>query len=174
VDTGLRTLEEPRDEPAVRRARNFRRVGLGLVALAVLAGLAGLLGIRTATTSDSGGGSRLEVKHAQVTRAGIAVPLHVRVAHPGGFAGPVRLAISADLVERFDFQNFYPNPSKETSDGRFLTYEFDPPSGDRFEMSLDARTAPDQNGSWGTYEVRLLDPDDTVTASVSFRMVVVP
>jgi len=55
VDTGLRTLEEPRDEPAVRRARNFRRVGLGLVALAVLAGLAGLLGIRTATTSDSGG-----------------------------------------------------------------------------------------------------------------------
>jgi hypothetical protein len=174
VDTGLRTLEEPRDETAVRRARNYRRVGLGLVALAVVAGLAGVLGIRSATTSDSGGGSRLEVEHAQVTRAGIAVPFHVRVEQPGGFAGPVRLAISADLMERFDFQNFYPNPSKETADGRFLTYEFDPPSGDRFEMSLDARTAPDQNGSWATYAVRLLDPDDTVTASVSFRMVVVP
>jgi hypothetical protein len=173
VDTRLRTLEEPRDEHAVRRARNFRRVGLALVALAVLAGLAGMLGIRSATTSDRGGGSLLEVEHAQVTRAGIAVPLHVRVVHPGGFAGPVRLAISADLMERFDFQNFYPNPSKETSDGRFLTYEFDPPAGDRFEMSLDARTAPDQNGSWGTYEVRLLD-DDAVTAAVSFRMVVVP
>ena len=41
-------------------------------------------------------------------------------------------------------------------------------------MSLDARTSPDQNGSWGTYEVRLLDDDDAVTAAVSFRMVVVP
>jgi len=73
-----------------------------------------------------------------------------------------------------NFQSFYPNPSKETSDGRFLTYEFDPPSGDRFEVSLDARTSPDQNGSWGTYEVRLLDDDDGVDAAVRFRMVVVP
>ena len=174
METRLRTLEEPRDEHAVRRARNYRRVGLGLVALAVVAGLTGLLGIRSSTASARGGGSLLEVQHAQVTRAGIAAPLHVRVARPGGFPGPVRIAISADLMERFDFQNFYPNPSKETSDGRFLTYEFDPPPGERFEVSLDARTAPDQNGSWGTYAVRLLGPDDVVTASVSFRMVVVP
>jgi hypothetical protein len=174
VDTGLRTLEDPRDEAAVRRARNYRRVGLGLILLAVVAGLTGLLGIRSATGTARGGGSVLSVEHAQVTRAGIAVPLHVRVVHPGGFDGPVRLAVSADLMERFDFQNFYPNPSKETSDGRFLTYEFDPPSGDVFEMSLDARTAPDQNGSWGTYEVRLLGADDLVTATVGFRMVVVP
>lgn len=74
MDTGLRTLEEPRDERAVRRARNYRRVGLGLVLLAVLAGLTGLLGIRSSTASARGGGSLLEVEHAQVTRAGIAVP----------------------------------------------------------------------------------------------------
>ena len=174
MDTGLRTLEEPRDERAVRRARDHRRVGLGLVLLAVLAGLTGMLGIRSSTATARGGGSVLEVEHAQVTRAGIAVPLHVQVVHPGGFAGAVRLAISADLMERFDFQNFYPNPSKETSDGRFLTYEFDPPTGDRFTVNLDARTSPDQNGSWETYEVRLLDADDAVVAAVRFRMVVVP
>ena len=60
------------------------------------------------------------------------------------------------------------------SDGRFLTYEFDPPTGDRFKVNLDARTSPDQNGSWETYEVRLLDADDAVVAAVRFRMVVVP
>ena len=174
MDTGLRTLEEPRDEHAVRRARDYRRVGLGLVLVVVLAGLVGLLGIRSSTATARGAGSLLEVEHAQVTRAGIAVPLHVKVLHPGGFDGPVRIAISADLLERVDFQSFYPNPSKETSVGRFLTYEFDPPSADRFEVSLDARTSPDQNGSWGTYEVRLLDAADAVTAAVRFRMVVVP
>ena len=169
----IRTLEEHRDEPAVRRARDYRRAGMVAVLLVVLAGLVGLLGIRSATSSATGGGYLLSVTHAQVTRAGIAAPLHIRVQRPGGFDGPIRLELSESLLERFDFQNFYPNPSAETATGRYLLYEFDPPPGDRFRLSLDARTAPDQNGSAGRYVVRLLD-GSTPVARVTFRMVVVP
>ena len=116
-------LEETRDEHAVRRARNYRRVGLVAVSFVVLAGLVGLLGIRSATATASGDGYLLTVRHAQVTRAGLAVPMHVRVTHPGGFSGPITIAISSQLLERFDFQNFYPNPSKETASANFLFYE---------------------------------------------------
>lgn len=167
------TLEEERDERAVRQARTYRRAGLTVLLVLVLAGLAGLLGIRSATETSIGDGSVLRVSHAQVTRAGVAVPFHIEVDRPGGFDGAIRLAVSAELLERFDFQNFYPNPSKETSDGRFLVYEFDPPSRDKFRVSLDARTAPDQNGSWGRYQVRLMD-GTAVAARVRFRMLVVP
>ena len=170
---GVRTLEEERDEAAVRRARDYRRVGLVALLLLVVAGLAGVMGVTSTTVTAEGGGSTLSVTHARVTRAGVAVPLHVSVRRPGGFDGPVQLAVSAALLERFDFQNFYPNPSKETADGDFLLYEFDPPPGPDFRLSLDARTAPDQNGSAGRYEVRLLDAG-AVLARVSFRMVVVP
>jgi hypothetical protein len=170
---GVTTLEEPRDVAAVRRGRGYRRAGMTVVLLIVLAGLVGLLGIRSTTDTSSGGGYVLAVHHAQVTRAGIAVPLHIRVEHPGGFSRPVRISLSAALMERFDFQNFYPNPSKETASGAYLYYEFDPPPGDVFEVSLDARTAPDQNGSAGHYEIRLLDGTRPL-ASVGFRMWVVP
>jgi len=169
----VRTLEGPRDEGAVRRARNHRRTGLVVLLVIVLAGLTGLLGIRSTTDTSTGGGYLLAVHHAQVTRAGIAVPFHVRVEHAGGFSEPIRIAVSASLLERFDFQNFYPNPSKETASDSFVYYEFDPPPGDVFELSLDARTAPDQNGSTARYQVRLLDGSTALT-SVGFRMWVVP
>ncbi len=171
--TPIRTLEEHRDQRAVRRARDARRAGLAVLLAVVLAGLVGLLGIKSATATARGDGSVLSVTHAQVTRAGIAVPLHIEVRRADGFDGPVELAVSSSLFERFDFQNFYPNPSKETADRHWLRYEFDPPPGHVFRLSLDARTSPDQNGSVGSYQVRLLD-GSTVAAEVSFPMVVVP
>jgi hypothetical protein len=170
----IATLQQPRDAPAVRRARNWRRAGLSVLLLFVVAGLVGLFGVRSATTTARGAGYTLAVHHAQVVRAGVAISFHVEVTHPGGFGGPVRLAISSDLFERFDFQNFYPNPSKETADSRYVYYEFDPPSGDSFRLSLDARTAPDQNGSTEVYRTRLLDSSDRPLVSVRFRMWVAP
>jgi hypothetical protein len=169
----VKALEEVRDEHGVRRARDFRRAALIGLTVLVVGGLVGVFGIRSATATDSGAGYTLSVLHAQVTRAGIAVPFHVDVRRAGGFTGPVEVQVQASLMERFDFQNFYPNPSKETATGRFLVYQFDPPPGDELRISLDARTAPDQNGSVGRYTVRLVAGGQTV-AEVSFRMVVVP
>jgi len=167
------TLPGARGEASVRRARTARRAGLILLGLIVAAGLSGLLGIRSATVSAQADGYELRVTHPQVTRAGIAIPFHVRVTRPGGFDGPLMLAISEGLLERFDFQNFYPNPSAETASPDYVYYEFDPPPGDVFELNLDARTAPDQNGSTTVYRTALIVDDAPVT-DVSFRVWVVP
>ncbi|MCY7373165.1 MAG: hypothetical protein LH461_05630 [Spirochaetaceae bacterium] len=173
-NTQVATLTAFRDGDAARRARGWRRIGLALLGLVLVLGAAGLLGIRSTTeTARSPEGYQLEVTHAQVTRAGLAVPFHVTVRHPGGFDGPVTLSISSSLPERFDFQNFYPNPAKETATEGRLVYEFDPPPGDVFRLSLDARTAPDQNGSADTYRTALVIEGQQV-AKVGFRMVVVP
>lgn len=168
------TLVGARDVRAVRRARDLRRVGLAVIGLVLLLGLSGFLGIRSSTVAArSPDGWSLRVKHAQVTRAGIAVPFHVTVRHAGGFSGPVTLALSSSLTERFDFQNFYPNPAKETATGSRLLYEFDPPPGDTLRINLDARTSPDQNGSTEVYRSAVL-VDGRVVTSVRFRMWVVP
>jgi len=167
------TLPTVWNDASVRRARNARRAGLVLLGLFVLAGLTGFLGIRTASVTGEADGYRMTVTHAQVTRAGIAVPFHVKVTRAGGFDGPLTLAISEGLLERFDFQNFYPNPSAETGSAGYVYYEFDPPPGDVFELNLDARTAPDQNGSTTVYRTALLLGDQPVT-DVSFRVWVVP
>ena len=167
------TLREAREEASVRRARTARRAGLILLGLIVAAGFSGLLGIRSATVAADRDGYQLSVTHAQVTRAGIAVPFHVRVRSDDGFDGPLTLAISQGLLERFDFQNFYPNPSAETASADYVYYEFDPPPGDVFELNLDARTAPDQNGSTTVYRTALI-VDGALVTDVSFRVWVVP
>lgn len=171
---GVATLEDSRDAQAVRRARDGRRAGLAALAAVVLLGASGLLGVRSSTsTVESPDGWSLQVEHPQVTRAGVAAPLHVTVRRAGGFDGPVTLSVSSALLERFDFQNFYPNPAAETATGADLLYEFDPPPGDTLLLSLDARTAPDQNGSTEVYRVALL-VEGRAVAQVRFRMWVVP
>lgn len=169
----ISTLVDPRDATAVSRARAGRRAGLTALGLVILLGAAGLLGVRSTTSSATANGWSLRVEHAQVTRAGVAAPFHVTVEHEGGFDGPVTLSVSSSLLERFDFQNFYPNPAGETATADDLLYEFDPPPGDVLRLSLDARTAPDQNGSTGVYRTALL-VDGQVVAQVRFRMWVVP
>lgn len=65
-----------------------------------------------------------------MTRAGNALPFHVRVEREDGISGSITLPISRELFEHFDFQNFYRNPANETGSEDFVFYEFDPPPGD--------------------------------------------
>lgn len=168
------TTEDLAGESQLRSARRMRRGGLLLIGLVVLLAMAGLLGVRSSTAeAQASDGSRLSVRHVQVTRAGLAAPLHVTVRQPGGFDGPITIGISSGLMERFDFQNFNPNPAKETATADRLLYEFDPPPGEVLRLSLDARTAPDQNGSTSVYDVALL-VEGRAVAEVSFRVWVVP
>src|SRR5690349_4048811 len=116
------------------------------MALVVVAGAAGLLGTRTATKRSSAGDKVLMVTYPSISRSGQPAQMHVRVTSESGFDGPVRIALCDDLFDDLDFQNWYPNPSKETGDATRLEYEFDPPDGHTFEVSLDARSAPGQFG----------------------------
>ena len=171
--TSVHTDVDLRDDRGARDTRTWRRLGLAALVLLLLLALAGVFGIRSATTSEKSQGRTLTVDHLVVTRAGIALPFHVRVEHDGGITGTFTLRISRELFEHFDFQNFYPNPAKETGSRDFVFYEFDPPPGDTFKLDLDARTAPDQNGSTDVYEVALI-VDDAVVTTVDFRMWVAP
>ena len=167
------TLPAHREPERSRRARNIRRVGIFALTIFVLAGLLGYFGPRSSAVSAAGGGYRLDVMHAQVTRSGLVAPLRVRVGHPGGFCGPITLAFSKDIFDRFDFQNWYPNPSTETAGPLRLEYEFDPPPGDVFELTLDVRVGPTQPPSAHRYWVAVVS-DDSEVARVNFRMVVMP
>lgn len=146
------------------------RSGIAVVALIVVAGLVGLMGPRSTTVSVTSEGWTLEVEHATLTRSGQPAPLHVRVERPGGFTGPVQLSLCDDLFDHLDFQNWYPNPSAETSARPWVLYEFDPPpAAETLEISLDARTAPGQFGEVDDCEVVLLE-DDTAVVSTSFTV----
>jgi hypothetical protein len=171
---GLDTLPDHRQARRARRARNVRRVGLAVLWAVIIAGAVGLLGSRTGQVRDDRPGVSLRVDYPAVTRAGVAAGYRVEVVRPGGFAGqPVTVAVDRSMFERFDYQNFYPNPSAETADATMVTYEFDPPEGDVFTWVSDVRTSPEQNGSIDRYTTRLLERN-VVVAEVSFTIYVMP
>lgn len=138
-----------------------------LLAAIVLAGAVGLLGPKSGQTKASAGEYDLRVTYPAISRAGEPAPLNVRVESAGGFDGPVQLTLCDDFFDDLDFQNWYPNPSAETGDTAELVYEFDPPDGQVFEVSLDARSAPGQFGDVQDCAVTVLE-EDVEVVSVSF------
>jgi hypothetical protein len=144
------------------------RAGLVLLALIVLAGAVGLLGPRKGETRAAAGGKVLQVEYPAITRAGEPAPLNIRLTSPGGFDGKIEIAMCDDLFDELDFQNWFPNPSGETGDATRLVYEFDPPDGDVFETSLDARSAPGKFGEIEDCAVSVKQKGDE-PVTVSFR-----
>lgn len=169
----IATLREPRGPVQARRERRLRRAGLALLGVVVVAALAGLLGGRQATVTASSEPVTLTVEYPRITRPGIEAPLTIRVHRAGGFDGPVTVAVEAVLFEKVDFNSWFPTPSSETADGRYVMYEFDAPAeGDTFTAHLDAHAQSTQGPSARRYAVVLLDQDDRV--DVEFRMWVMP
>ena len=168
-------LSSTADVPDTSRGAAERwwvRAGLLILTLVVVAGATGLLGTRTATTRATSGDKVLLVTYPAISRSGQPSPLDIRVTSATGFDGPIRIALCDSLFDHLDFQNWYPNPSKETGDATRLVYEFDPPDGNTFEVSLDARSAPGQFGGIEDCKVALLDKDTEVTSTTfhSWRM----
>lgn len=142
VVTATSTRDDLGDATASRHRKLLRRSGFTLLALIVLVGLLGLLGPRERTVRASGGGYDLTLTYGSVVRSGQPVPLEITVRAPATFDGPVEIALDPDVFERFDFQNWYPNPDKESRLPGELSYEFEPPDGDRLDVHLDARVSP--------------------------------
>ena len=140
--SGTSTWDDLGDATASRRRRLGRRAGFTLLLGVVLLGLFGLLGPRERTASAEESGYELEVTYGSVIRSGQPVPLEISVTSPVPFDGPVEIALDPSVFERMDFQNWYPNPDTETRTADELSYEFEPPDGDRFDVHLDARVSP--------------------------------
>ncbi|HEX5936069.1 MAG TPA: hypothetical protein VFZ75_00025 [Actinomycetota bacterium] len=138
------TSTRPRDATLgeLTHARTYRRVGLVALAIVVLAGLLNLLGVRHDVVSAEAEGYRLAIEYARVTRPGLASPWKVEVTRPGGFDGPITLAMSADYFDRFDFNQFYPEPTSTTSRGDVVLWTFEGIEGDRLVVRFDGRATP--------------------------------
>lgn len=126
-----------------RRAVIGRRVAVSLLALFVAAGASGWLGVHAETVQATGTGYQLTLTYPRVARAGLDIPFEIRLTHLGGFDSDITIAISSNYYDIFEYQGMHPNPSDETSDGKFVYLTFSAPkSGDVFTTSLDTYVQP--------------------------------
>jgi hypothetical protein len=156
-------------------ARRDRWFSLGIaVVLAVIVALAltGLLGVKSGTTSTRlADGTEVELHYAQVSRPGLATPWALTVHRPGGFDGPITVRSTSAYFDLFDENGLDPDPAASTQDGEMVIWEFDPPPGDTFRLSFDARIEPGvQWGRSATTEVEL----DGEVMSMTYRTWVMP
>jgi hypothetical protein len=152
------------------RARLLRRLLMTLLAVFLFLGATGFLGVRTATVTAQGGGYELTVTYGAVTRAGLATPFALEIRRPGGFDGPVTVAVSSDYFGLWDENGLDPEPSSATSTAEDIVWEFDPPPGEVLAVSFDGRIEPGvQWGRAGQTSV-LVDGQPVVTARYHTRV----
>lgn len=126
----------------IRRARTLRRIGISVLIVFLALGAFNVFGVRSDAVSATGGGYRLTVTYAAMTRAGLATPWSMEIQRAGGFDGPVTVATTSEYFDLFDENGLDPDPSSATDDGEWIIWEFEPPPGDTLAISLDARTGP--------------------------------
>jgi hypothetical protein len=114
-----------------------RRAFIALLCVIVLAGLLGLFGVHSRTVSAKGSGATLDVHYASIARAGLSTPFDITVRQPGGFDGPVVLAVSRNYLELFDINSVNPQPDSETGNTANVVWHYDKPSGSTLVVSVD-------------------------------------
>jgi hypothetical protein len=172
ADTDTSTTVGDGDLERAIRSRWARRSVLGLLLVFVILGAAGMFGARTRTVSASAGGYELSVTYPAVTRPGLAILWSVEVRREGGLGQEVVIATSSEYFDLFDFNQLYPQPSEETSDGRSTIWTFQAPEGDVMQITMDGRMEPAQQSGAGAITSVLLDGRPAV--EVRYSTVVMP
>lgn len=129
----------------------------------------GVYGVDTAHVRARGGGFELDVRYGSVSRPALATPFDIEVTKPGGFDGPVMLAVSSEYLAIWDENGLDPDPTEATTDAEWTYWTFEPPrDGDTMIVSFDARIEPAvQQGKKGT--VAVLDASGASVVEVAFR-----
>jgi hypothetical protein len=153
MERSTSTLESLTGLKVARRGRLWRHAGLALMLLIPASSFLGIYGPSERTIETSNDQYQMSLTYGSVVRSGEAVPMTISLTRPGGFDRPVTVVFEQRVFDRFDFQNWYPNPSAEIGEGPNVVYEFDPPDGDTLAIALDARVAPTQWGGVDTYRV---------------------
>lgn len=156
-----------------RGAYWVRRV-VALVMLSFVAVAAtGLLGVHSRQVSSHSNGFTLTVEYAGVARAGLDVPLRIRVTPDQKFDDTVTLSISRDYLAIFETQGFHPDPKDTASQGDDILLTFDaPPDGSPFVLDYDAYIQPSSQAG-ATARVSVLRKDDRLT-TVQFTTFLFP
>lgn len=150
----------------------------GIFALAitafVVAGAANAFGVRHAEVSEEADGYELTVTYGAASRPGLATLWEVEVRREGGFDGPITLATTASYFGAFDQNGLDPGPDKAYGEGDQIVWEFEPPEGDVFSLSFDARIEPSQQLETFPARTALLDEDGDEIVAVSYETKVWP
>ncbi|HEY4608613.1 MAG TPA: hypothetical protein VIH06_05395 [Ilumatobacteraceae bacterium] len=174
------TMEAPvRYDHAAGKGPRRKRRALYLVCntvlcLVVLAAVletatgAPLYGVDTGTVSVSNETAKLEVEYPKATRGQLVSSLRITAERPGGFDGPVVLAISSDYLDPFLNQGPTPEPSSETADDSDVVMTFDAPPGDTFVVDWNLTAEPIGKFTTVSARVALLDDNQNALASVNF------
>ena len=177
---GISTVDGLRTEAEGRRPKRFWLHAASTAALSLLIGLAvldgvglvDLFGVDTTRVRASGGGYDLEVRYGTVSRPALATPFEIVVTRPRGFDRPIKVAVSSSYLAMWDENGVVPSPAAETSAGRWVVWEFDPPLGDVLTVVYDGRIEPSaQSGRDGM--VAVLEDDEPVV-QVHFHTAVRP
>jgi len=164
------------ESAAGRRARlavAARRTYVAALTLFVVLGVFDAFGSRTGVASADDGGYRLALDYPAQTRSGLPVEWRLVVTHPGGFDGPVRVAITLDYFNSFDFNNVSPTPVETSNRDGLLIWSFPRPIGDSLVVLLDARTQPGlRSGPSATTAV--VTEDGTPIVAVRYTTGVMP
>jgi hypothetical protein len=141
----------------VARARAARRIFLALIFLLVIAGLAERVGVRSATASVAGGGYKMNVTYARVTRPGLDTPFTINVHRDRPLPSELTIAVSTTYLQLFDKNGgLDPDPSDTASSAHWVYWTFTTAPGRSMRVALDAILAMGQQ--WGhDGDVRLLD-----------------
>lgn len=148
-ETSTATRPDHESVARLRRHRAARRVGIACIALMVALGLTNLFGLRMGSTTAERDGVTFRVEYASVTRSGLATPWQAEVRSPGGFGGPITISTSADYLDRFDFNQWYPEPSASATRGDLLLLTFERPEGELLRIRFDGRASP-TFGPWAS------------------------
>jgi hypothetical protein len=169
----------PSGSPALAKRRTGYALTTGFLSVLMLLALidsfgsAAIFGVDSTTETVSAGDLDLTVTYGVVSRPALATPFDIEVHRPGGFDGPVRIAVDQEYLRMWDENGLVPAPSAETVMGPWLVWEFEPPVGDTLLVSYDARIEPAaQDGRSGA--VAVLDEDDVPILAIDFTTRVWP
>jgi hypothetical protein len=157
----------------IRRARAWRRVGLGILGAVVVLGALQVLGPRTSTVAASADGYDVAIDYPATTRPGLATTWRVRLtATEGAFGGPIRITVPAAYLGVFDWNAIQPEPASSTSVAGAVVWTFERPDGATFEVTIDARVQPSRQ--WGADGTTRVEVGDREIAVLTYRTEVMP
>lgn len=150
-----------------------RRAAVLLLVLLQLTAATGWLGVHSGTVRADRDGYMLAVTYPVVARAGLDVPLTVRVRAPRDIDEDVVIGISSAYFRMFETQGFFPEPSEVAADADTIWMTFSPPpSGRDLVIDYDAYIQPSsQRGK--SAEIRLLT-GGVERASVTISTTLIP
>lgn len=128
------------------RHTQYRRLGLGALALVVIAALLGLFGQESTTTVAAGRRAVLTVEAPQQLRGGLIFQARFEIEAKRRLAHP-RLALSPGWLEAMTLNTVVPTPLSESSDRDGLSMEFEPlPAGHTLVVWTDWQVNPTNVG----------------------------